>query len=301
MSEKKSLGKGLSALFGDELNADDFGEKKEKVLKEIESQILSIPIALVKASPTQVRSFFDEEKLEELATSIKQFGIMEPLIVSKEAGKDEYQIIAGERRWRAAQKADLKEVPAIVRNEKSNSHLLEMMLVENIQREDLTPIEEASSYEIILERKKITQEQLSQVIGKSRAHIANLLRILKLPKVIQEDINLKKITLGHAKVLLSLEKGINLKEIVDEIISNKLSVRDLEKKIESLRQKKEMSFSKKKPQDFKNPHLQEIENLLREKLQTKVIIKKNSIKNFGVIEIEFYNDEGLESIVERIG
>lgn len=297
---KKSLGKGLSAIFGEELNDTKTKEVIEGEKKQIlASHALEIQIDKINPNKSQPRTFFEEEKLKELAESIKSVGIIEPIIVSK---KDEtnYEIIAGERRWRAAKTAQLKKIPCLVKDD-IGENLLEIMLIENIQREDLTPIEEARSYEEILKKKKITQEKLATILGKTRTYITNIIRLLKLPNEVIDLLNQKKISVGHAKVLVGLPKK-DILEIVEKIQAESLSVRSLEHALRkynnSSTQSKDKISSKSSNRNeiFLNDFAQEIQNNLKTKVKILPINKK-----IGKIEIEYYNYEQLEDIKNMLG
>ena len=293
--KRTGLGKGLGALLTSEgLQGDDFS----KQILTSNSNFLEIKIEKIYPNKSQPRSTFDEEKLEELASSVKTVGIIEPIIVRKEVNG--YEIIAGERRWRAAKIAELKTIPAIVKSEAEVADLsFEMMLIENIQREDLLPLEEAMGYRSILDRKNITQEKLSEIIGKSRGHITNYLRILKLPTFVKEMINNKKMSIGQAKILAGLEKEEDVKEISLAIEKNKLNVRQVEKIVATISKRNQKEASKINISLKKDPNILEVERIIREKLKTKV--KVTEIKNkIGKIEIEYYSYEDLGNIIERI-
>ena len=300
MNEKKKLGRGLSALFSEaNLDGDNFD-----TTDEIKNQIVEIALVEIKANKDQPRSIFDAEKLNELAQSIKNYGLIEPLIVNKKED-DLYELIAGERRWRAAKIAGLERVPCVIKGDATNK-ILELMLIENIQREDLTPLEEARSYEVIMQRKDLTHEALAEAIGKSRTHVTNLLRVLRLPNEIKAQINEKRLSIGHAKMLVGLEED-QMRGLVIEIIEKDLSVREVERKVKLLHTgvqdrgviaddgiEKIVSPLK----STQETHFKNIESVLRETLQTKVSIRPK--KKGGVIEIEYYDDKNLENIINRI-
>ncbi len=284
-------GKGLSILFQEGKKFDEKFSEEKKILKEKLQDIATdkiIPNAL------QPRTFFDEEKIMELSESIKNYGVIEPVIVSPANAQGEYELVAGERRWRACQKVGIKSIPAIINNQNSDN-LIEMMLIENIQREDLNLIEQARSFKLILEKKNITQEELASSLGKNRTYITNLLRILKLPTFVLKDLEVQKVSLGQAKVLVGL-KETEIAFLHEEIIKKNLTVREIEKKTKLLKSNK--LFSKKEVEK-KDPDLLEIEKLFREKLKTKVSIKK--IKNkTGKIEVEYYDYDDLFTILHKI-
>ncbi len=299
-------GKGLSILF----NKTDDGEllkdaspkgnsnenlnSKNSKSKQT-SSYLEIPLDKIAANPIQPRTFFDEEKIRELAESIKNYGIIEPIIVSKNGAM--FKIIAGERRWKAANLAGLKSIPAII-NDKQNENILEMMLIENIQREDLSIIEEARCFEIILRTKNLTHQELADKLGKSRAHISNTTRVLKLPSFVLKSIEEKKISLGQAKILVGLEKE-EIEFFHQLILNNDTSVRELEKKVQNF--KKQIPQKKSKKNQKVDPNLRSLEDKFREKLQTKVIIDplKQGAKT-STIKIEYYSYEDLDNILNKI-
>lgn len=293
---EKRLGKGLSALLGDtSISALNQSKENEPILRDIQ-------LKLIKPNPNQPRSFFDEEKINELAESLKTVGLIEPIIVTQEGSF--YQIVAGERRYRAAQKAQFETIPAIVKNE-TKEHILEIMLIENIQREDLNPIEEALCYEQILQNKNITQDELSTLIGKSRSHISNHLRLLSLPEDVRNQILSGKISLGHAKVLVSLDFE-EQKHYLERILTNRLTVRQLETEIKNNLEKnssipsvKIKTMTPKEKRAIEDPFLAEAENIFRDFFQTKVKIHKMKNEE-GKIEIFFYNNEDVEKIIEKI-
>ena len=299
--KKKTLGRGLSALLGEDTNLDSTQIEQQKI-----ERYLEIDIDKILPNPNQARIYFDQEKLNELAKSIQSVGIIEPIVVTPNfdstQNNKKYHLVAGERRFRAAQIAKLDKLPAIIQKDTSNDNLIELMLIENIQRENLSPIEEAMTYRTIIDRKKITQEVLSEIIGKSRSHIANLIRILKLSISVQDSINKGLISLGHAKLLLNYdEKEQSI--IAKEIINKNLSVRELEKRTQNIHKKqKPKPTSKHKNNSIQEPHIDFIENKLRELLQTKIKIShQENKKKENKIEIFYYGNDGLESILDKIG
>ena len=290
----KKLGKGLSALISDSDFKKSLGDNpNQKVSPEkIKSSILQLPVKDILPNPDQPRQIFEEDKLKELAQSIKNVGLIEPIIVNQEKGK--YYLIAGERRWRASQLAGYTSIPAVIKNDKKDK-ILEMMLIENIQREDLSPIEEANSYQIILTRKNLTQDQLASSLGKSRTYITNLLRILKLSPDIQEAINHKIISVGHGKIMVGLKKE-NQKLILDKIKKQNLSVREVEGLVKNIN---DTSQSQNPKTNKKDPHLRNLEDKLRDHFQTKVTVKQIKNKS-GKIEIEYYDFDSLETILTKM-
>ncbi|MGL4453451.1 MAG: ParB/RepB/Spo0J family partition protein [Sarcina sp.] len=284
MVKKFGLGKGLEALIpGD-----------NKGLEEKNEGVKTVDIKLVKANSGQPRKFFDDSKIAELSLSIKEHGIIQPLIVKKSSG-DKYQIIAGERRWRAAKLAKVKEVPVIVKDFAPEVSL-QIALIENIQREDLNAIEEALAYKELKEKYNLTQEVLASKLGKSRTAITNVMRLLNLDKRVQDYIIEGVITEGHGKVLLALE-GEEQYKVAQKVIDDNLSVREVENFIKYL-QVKDNEEKKEKELKKVNPYYKDIKDRLQDYFGTKVNI--NSNKNKGKIEIEYYSDEDLQRILDII-
>lgn len=275
----KRLGKGLEALLG------DFDEKSEEVVM--------IPIDECRTNPYQPRKTFDADALEELKVSIQEYGIIQPLIVRKSIKG--YEIVAGERRFRAAKLAGFDEVPAIVKDY-DDAKMMEIALLENLQREDLTVIEEAMAYKSLIEELKLTKEELSQKIGKSRSHISNTIRLLSLPDHVITFVNNGQLSMGHARALLGLKNKEDLNQLVKKIIKEQLNVRQVERLVSELNEKKPKK--KKKRTVKKDIFLLRQEEILREHLGTNVKIEKN--KNKGKIEIEFYTDDELEKIINLL-
>jgi len=275
---KRALGKGLEALIN---------SSYESMVSE--GMVQFIKIDTIAPNRYQPRKNFDNEKIEELANSIKENGLIQPVIVRRNNG--EFEIIVGERRVKAAKQAGLTEVPAIIKDY-SEEKILELALIENIQREDLNPVEEANAYKLILERDMITQEELSKRVGKSRSYIANMVRILDLPADIQEYVSRGTISVGQAKVLVSIEDKTKQAELVKKIVSDGLSVREVEK----LARKKNVPRGTKS--HVSNPFIEAVEEKLRNKLGTKVTVDYR--KGRGSIRIEFYSDEELEKLIEEI-
>lgn len=283
MGKKFALGKGLSALIPEEM---------EEAI-EINNNTL-ISINKIKSDSEQPRKAFDSEKIAELTESIKTHGIIQPLILRKDA-EDRYVIVAGERRWRAAKLAGLKEVPAIIM-ELSDRDILEISLIENIQRQDLNPIEEALAYKRLLNDFEITQEELSKRIGKSRVAISNTMRLTNLDSRVQQYLIEGIITEGHGKVLLTIDNGQIQYELAQQVIDEKLSVRELERLIKRISEKKNDSVSS--VDNEINPYYKDIKNQLQNYFGTKVNI--SSKKNRGKIEIEYYSEDDLQRILDII-
>ena len=278
MNKKFALGKGLGALIPDEINEDNEGK-------------LMISLNKIKSNIDQPRKSFDNEKIAELAESIKNHGIIQPLILKENDGG--YIIVAGERRWRAAKMVGLKEVPAIVMD-LTEKQVLEISLIENIQRQDLNPIEEALAYKKLLSDFDLTQEELSKRIGKSRTAITNTIRLINLDSRVQQYVIDGIISEGHGRALLSLEDG-DLQYIYSQkVIDEKLSVRELEKLIRNASLKTEKS---EKNEEL-NPYYKDVRDRLQNYFGTKVNL--SSKKNRGKIEIEYYSEEDLERILDII-
>jgi len=279
VAKRKALGRGLSALFPD------------TIMSETDKGFFYCPIESISPNPHQPRQNFSDSELKELAYSIKEKGVIQPILVSK--AKDGFQLIAGERRWRAAQKAGLDKIPAWIRDV-SPAETLELALIENIQRKDLNPIEESSAYQELMQKFHLTQEALSKRVGKDRSTVANFLRLLKLPAIIQQDLIDGQLTTGHARVLVSIESSLAKKEVRDLILKKSLSVRqteDLVKKISALKKQK----SPKNETDF---YIDSLSKNLQESLGTKVVIKREGKK--GKIIIEFYSDEDLGRLIDQL-
>lgn len=272
----KGLGKGIGALFpGEAIHDEDVVEQ--------------VNISLIVANPFQPRKVFDDIALQELAESIKEHGILQPIIVRKKGKK--FELVVGERRHRAAQLAGLTSVPAIVKT-LTEQQMMELAILENLQREDLTPIEEAEAYQSLIEKLGFTQEELAKRLGKSRPHIANHVRLLNLPETVRDLVNEGKLSMGHGRTLLGLKKKKQMVELADKVLKQGLNVRQLEALVQILNQ--EVSRETVKPN--RNIFVEAKESQLREYFGTNVQIKKT--KNKGKIEIEFYSEEDLERILE---
>lgn len=278
MTKRKALGKGLSALF------------PETVISEDDRGFFYCPIESISPNPHQPRQNFSDSEMIELANSIKEKGIIQPILVSR--AKDGFQLIAGERRWRAAQKAGLDKIPAWIRDA-SPAEALELALIENIQRKDLNPIEEASAYQEMIQEFNLKQEALSKRIGKDRSTIANFLRLLKLPAIIQQDLIDGQLTTGHARVLVSIESPLVQKEIRDLTIKKSLSVRQIEALV-----KKTLAKKPESPKNEKDYYIESLAKDLQKSLGTKVAIKRKGEK--GRIIIEFYSDEDLGRLIDQL-
>lgn len=291
-AKRRGLGKGLEALIPNMLSMDIVEENVE------EERIHMLPIERIYPNVNQPRKNFNKEGLEELSNSIKVHGIIQPIIAIHE-GKG-YMIIAGERRYRAARNIGLKEIPCIIKNYKPKQ-LLEVSLIENLQREDLNIIEEAKAYEYLIERYKVTQDQLSEALGKSRSHVANTLRLLRLDKRIIDFIIDGKISAGHGRAVVSIKSHSNQYKVAEKIIEQGLSVRQVERLVKELasdyKNQEEKSITPNKGKD-KDIFLVEIEEKLKSLFGTKVNITKGAKK--GKIEIEYYNEDDLDRILSLL-
>ncbi|MEA4826709.1 MAG: ParB/RepB/Spo0J family partition protein [Clostridium sp.] len=275
MNKKYGLGKGLGALIPEENSKDE--------------SILKVSINLIKANSEQPRKNFAEEKIMQLAESIKEHGIIQPLVLKKEGNV--YSIIAGERRWRAAKSIGLKEVPAVILDLDDKS-VLEVSLIENIQREDLNPIEEAIAYRKLIDEFFLTQEELSKRIGKSRTAIANCMRLLNLDKRVQEYLVDGVITEGHGRALLGIEDRETQYQIAQSIIDDQLSVRQVEMLIKNMNKPKKAAEKRKD----NNLYVSDIKQKLEGLFNTKVVLTSKG--NKGKIQIEYYSEEDLQRIID---
>ncbi len=276
-NKQRGLGKGLGAMFPSTAIADN--ELK-----------LEIDIEKLIPNPHQPRKTFDEEKMQELVASVSQHGIIQPLIVREK--NNLYEIVAGERRWRAAQKSQLKKVPVVIRNY-TDEQIMEIALVENIQRHDLNPIEEAQAFRNLLESLDLTQEEVAQKVGRSRSAVANVLRMLNLPDKIQTYVSRGTLTMGQARPLLGVASEDTQLLIAEKIISDDMSAREVENYIRNLSKKSAKDTKKEKNLDL---HLQEMQDNISLALGTQVQIKKNG--NKGKILIDFYSQSDLERLLE---
>ena len=287
--EKRVLGRGLGALIPDKAAASkEHGSRDASALLKVGkgSTVNNISVEEIKANKYQPREDFDQEALKDLAASIKEKGFIQPVIVRAKEG--EYELIAGERRLRAARMLKLREIPAIIKDA-SDVDSLEISIIENIQREDLNPIDQAKAYKRLVDEFSMTQENVSDTIGKDRATVANMLRLLRLPQKIQSYVSRGTISMGHARAILGLGKESEQMRLCTKVIKNDLSVRDTE------RYAKKIGSPTKKKLGEKDPNLVSLEEQLRDLLGTKVKIIK--AKKGGKIEIEFYSDKDLERVI----
>lgn len=287
MADNNRLGRGLGAIFGDEVSdvLEDIQQGKNDSFGGVKS---SIPVSKIRTNPYQPRRHFDEEKLQELANSIKTHGLFTPILV-REAKKG-YELVAGERRLRASKLAGLKDIAAIVVSF-DDSQMMEIAIIENIQREDLNVIEEAMGYQSLVERLGLTQDEVAQRVSKSRSHITNLLRLLRLPKSVQIMVSEGKLTMGHARPLVTIEDDKEIEKIAQEIYNKKLSVRETEQLINKKHnpEDEELVATEKNTQEYDY-----VKSLFEKKLQTRIRIDNHKIM------IHFDDNDDLNRILEAL-
>lgn len=307
IAKKGGLGRGLDALFADSVSTEEnntaekvteYNDAKEQASNRIErassenkpknNSVVYLSIHDIKPNADQPRKVFDEDKIAELAASIKENGIIQPIIVR--SSKDKYEIVAGERRWRAAIKAELPKVPCIIKELSEEQNML-FAIIENMQREDLNPIEEAEGINRMMFTFGLTQEEVSKSVGKSRPYIGNSLRLLKLPTYIKDAMSEGKITVGHGRCLINVTDELKRKAIAEKIINEGISVREAEKLASGAIKKKAKAAKK-----AKNADLIKVEEELKESLGTKVSIVGGVKK--GKIEIEFFSKDELERLID---
>ncbi|MGO4110309.1 ParB/RepB/Spo0J family partition protein [Paenibacillus sp. YAF4_2] len=277
----KRLGRGLDALIPSLSVSED-------------DKVIEIQLTQLRPNPYQPRKTFDDDSIRELAESIKQHGVIQPIIVRTVLKG--YEIIAGERRFRASQLCGNPTVPAVVRSF-SDQQVMEIALIENLQREDLNAIETAMAYQGLMDKFKLTQEELSMKVGKSRSHIANFLRLLALPTEIKDNVSRGTISMGHARALVGIKDAVVQKEMADRTVSLGWSVRDLEEAIQKLEVKEAAEATKAKAKSKKrDPYIESLEESLRDRFKTTVKIKQQKEK--GKIELQYYNKQDLERLLE---
>lgn len=277
----KRLGRGLDALIPSlSVNDDD--------------KVIEVPISQLRANPYQPRKTFDEDSIKELAESIKQHGVIQPIIVRTVLKG--YEIIAGERRFRASQFCGNTTIPAVVRTF-TDQQVMEIALIENLQREDLNALEIAVAYQALMDKFNLTQEELSLKVGKSRSHIANVVRLLSLPAEIKDYVSRGTISMGHARALAGIKEQSVQKEMAELTVSSEWSVRDLEDAIQKL-DSKQVPQQKAQKQKKRDPYIESLEENLREQFKTTVKIKQQ--KDKGKIEIQYYNKQDLERLLELL-
>jgi ParB family transcriptional regulator, chromosome partitioning protein len=276
----KRLGRGLDALIPTlNVNEDD--------------KVLEIPLVQIRANPYQPRKTFNDDSISELAASIKEHGVIQPIIVRSVLKG--YEIIAGERRFRASQQSGLATIPAVVRK-LTDQQVMEIALIENIQREDLNAMEVAYAYQALINQFHYTQEELSVKVGKSRSHIANFIRLLQLPEEIKQYVSRGTLSMGHARAIVGIKDDKLKKQMTEETLKNEWSVRELEDAIKNI----EVSTPKKKtkPSEKKDPYINQMEETLRERFRTTVKIKHSKTK--GKIELVYYSNEDLERLIDLL-
>lgn len=296
-AKKNALGKGLDSFFPDKVNVEQLntGIKADSSDKE---PISTLKISQVEPNREQPRKIFDEEGLEELADSIRQFGVIQPLIVQDKGSY--YEIVAGERRWRAAREAGLKEVPVIIRD-LSDQEKMEISLIENIQREDLNPIEEAKAYKRLLDEFGLKQDDLAKRVSKSRTAVTNSMRLLKLCEEVQQMVIEGKLTNGHARCLITIEDTDMQIHAAQQIADKNLSVRETEKLVKKLRKQEKQTGKKTKPEQDETltAIYEQIAEQMKRIFGTKVSIRQKN-RDEGKIEIEYYSQEELDRILQMV-
>ncbi len=306
MAKRTGLGRGLGAIFGEDVVENSEGENRNvsretspgytvEEKKEEPGKEYMMRLSIIEPNQGQPRKDFNEESIGELADSIKKYGVLQPLLVQKSG--DHYEIVAGERRWRAAKEAGLKEVPVVIK-EYTKQQAMEIALIENVQREDLNPIEEAQAYQQLMQEFELTQEEIAERVSRSRTAITNCMRLLKLDKRVQDMLIQGQLSSGHARALLSLENQDAQYQIGLKIIDQKLSVREVEKLVKLLGKPKKQEKPKEEEKDL-SFIFKDLEERMKQVMGTKVIINKKD-RNKGRIEIEYYSEAELERLVELI-
>ncbi|WP_221567503.1 ParB/RepB/Spo0J family partition protein [Alkalihalobacillus sp. TS-13] len=276
----RGLGKGFNALFpANEL--------------ETEHEIQEIKLSEIRPNPYQPRKTFDQKAIDELKESIEMHGILQPIVVRKSIKG--YEIVVGERRYRAAKESGLESIPVIIKD-LNEQKMMELALIENLQREDLNPIEEGQAYASLMQELELTQEQLAHRLGKSRPHIANHLRLLQLPSLVQQLLSEKKLSMGHGRALLAVKNKSKISPLVQRIVKENLSVRQVEMLVQKMNENVSRETKKRKPE--KNVFVKEKEETLRERFGTSVSIKQTKQK--GKIEIDFFSKDDLNRILEML-
>ncbi len=299
----RGLGKGLGALLGDNTDISSFRKPVEYINKTVvtseqpqnTADIMLIPVGMIEPNPFQPRSAFDQDAMEELADSIRTLGLIQPITVRKKS-HDRYQIISGERRFRASKMVGMNEIPAYIR-ETDDQGMLEMAIVENIQREDLDPIEVALSYQRLIEECSLTQEQMATRVGKKRASVTNYLRLLRLPAKIQHDLKVGLLSVGHAKVLLGVENQEIQEKLCDLVIKEELSVRQLENMIRKM-EKGENPKDKPQEQDLPEDYFKVLE-IVGKYFTNNISLKRNS-SGKGTMTIHFSSDEEISKFLKAL-
>lgn len=288
-NKKRALGRGLEQLFNtDNIDVNSVSNFEQQIYQNVtHEEIMDIDLDDLRPNPYQPRKIFTDEGLQDLSNSIKEHGVFQPIIVKKSRVKG-YEIIAGERRVRASKMAGLKTIPAIIRSFTDNQ-MMEIALLENLQRENLNAIEEATAYQSMIEQLKLTQEELSKKVGKSRSHITNMLGLLRLPEEVRTMVNNGDLTMGHARVLSKLEHPEEMIQLAQKVVSEELPVREIEKETSTDKFEKKVKMMRRKESNAEYTY---VEEMLKEKLDTKVKIKEHKI------EISFSNVADLNRILE---
>ncbi|AQP54795.1 chromosome partitioning protein ParB [Vagococcus penaei] len=286
---KNSLGRGINALFQDMSTLEEVDVKLEEVQ--------NIPLSELRPNPYQPRKVFDDQALEELAKSIKQSGVFQPIIVRQSSVKG-YEIIAGERRFRASKLAGKETIPAIIR-EFDEAQMMQIAVLENLQREDLSPMEEAEAYDMLMKNLKLTQNELSQQLGKSRSYIANYLRLLTLPKVVKDLVQNESLSMGQARTLLGLKNTKAIIPLANRVLKENLTVRQLEQIVSDMNAEQPDTKKVKKLVSPKPYYVVTSEELLTDKFGTSVVVQDKEGK--GKIEIEYLSPEDLTRILDILG
>ena len=296
MAVKKGLGKGLDSLITDKVNTKPAASKNNPTPKsEHAADAIMMNITKVEPNREQPRKKFDEDALLELAESIKQYGVLQPLLVQER--EDYYEIVAGERRWRAAKIAGIKEIPVIIKK-LTRQEIMEISLIENIQREDLNPIEEAFAYKRLLEEFNLKQDEVAERVSKSRTAVTNSIRLLKLNEKVQQMVIDDMIQTGHARALLGIEDLEKQYNMAQKVFDEKLSVRETEKLVKKVQKEKEEVEKTKMDKQLEIVY-QDLEEKMKQILGTKVSINAKD-ENKGKIEIEYYNKEDLDRLIDMI-
>lgn len=303
--EPRGLGKGLSALLGEVPNADSLRKPVGYINKEVAgiksrtdtSDVMRVPADMIVANPYQPRLSFNQESIEELSASIKALGLIQPITVRK-VSDTQYQIISGERRFRACRMAGMTMIPAYVR-EANDRSMLEMAIVENIQREDLDPIEVAMSYQRLIDECQLTQEEMAERVGKKRTSVTNTLRLLKLPLRVQHDLKVGLLTVGHAKVLLSIESPELQEKLCDIVVKEDLSVRQLEEKVAGLALKQGKPSQTESNGDAITEEYSMLKDFLSSRFKREVIVRRSS-SGKGSLTVKFDSDVQVRQFLDML-
>ena len=294
---RHGLGRGLGALLG-RADTHDEVEIEEEAEQAGDGGISEVPVDAIEPNPHQPRTRFEPASLVELATSVREHGVIQPLIVAERPDQpDSYWLIAGERRWRAAKQAGLGVVPAVVR-EATSQQLLELALVENLQRDDLSPLEEAAAFSVLIDQFNLTQAKVAYRVGKSRSAVANAVRLLGLPTEVQAALNDRMISAGHARALLGLESDDDKRRAVDQIVARELNVRQAEELVRRWQDEPTVKETAEEPAHLQ-AQVRHWENRFRDRLSTKVKLDRKA-DGSGRLVIHFYSDEDLETIYQEI-